>query len=395
MWFSKGMRTSTSAIRSTMTNDVSAISGMHPKCGAHLLAILKGEKTLSPRCLVTEDEGTVEMGSVKKVPRLDPKTGKPVMKSDGTGYVTTVEIDDPDSFVDDPGGVGQAVLDPKASYAELDSPRNGASDKYKRKQYFQSMYWIVCCARMEEGRGILNGDDVIREMYENDKKAFQKYYEELAKNEDLCVWLCSVDDTVDSETGPVDAFGGNVLDGGAADYAGDFGAQANGSTVSEGVETDGVSGEDDGGMDDGGEEDDGYDETREELVDDFSRRIYDIGSQYESVVTPAWFKSQALKFINQLRNKYVDGIPQLLGGSYNLTFRDFFTTTGDRNLWYGINHYPPMATGWVNKPMLRRALYATDKQRTMLRRAKAVRDMFNIDMVRHQAGRGQATVKTL
>ena len=386
MWFLKGMRTCTTAIRSTMTNDVSAISGMHPKCGKHLLAILKGEAVLVPRCLVTEDEGTVELGSLRKVAKTD-EHGNVVMKKDGTGPDETFVWDENSGFTDDPGGVGQAVLDPKCTLKDLDTPQNGATDKYKRKQYFQSMYWLVCTASMEEGRGVLNGDEVVSKMYEADKKAFQKYWEELAQNEQLWEWLAEEDESVTHRTERTNVFGNQLQ--GDEDDAYDYGSAANGSTSELGGFTEEVEPPEPEEPEDPGEP---YDP---EVTDDFSRRIYEIGQQYESVVQKEWFKNQALLFVKQLRNKYVDGLPQLIGGNYGVTYTDFFTTTGDRNLWYGINHYPPAKTQWTNRPMLRRTLYATDKQRTMTRRVKAVRDMFNVDMVRHPAGGGQATVKTL
>lgn len=401
MWFSKGLQTSTQNLKSKLTRDVSCICGMHPFNIQHLYGILTGRATLNPSHIVTNDLGSVEYHKVAWEPDVN-KNGNVKLDKDGQPKLKPV-LGSGTWDVESPTTGSDVVLAPNASEKDLFGDTGGGSDKYVKKQFNQAMYWLTATAELGEGKAILNSDAAIQKLYNEDAKAVEKYYTELASNEEIANALFQMDLSIGYDGSltntplvqdDVDEFekqnGAGVAGGATASTA--FGnglsptkdpgeAEADYSTGGTSTLTNGV-------PNPGNPEEEADPEKATQMSDEQARneqeemllrskmngiqqKILDMGRQYRTIVSPAWFKEQALDFVNQLRNHFVDGLTQFTGAPRSLTYMDFFTTEPDRNLVYCINHYPPQCTGWTQaNPFLANVLRTTDKELPKMTRMK-------------------------
>jgi hypothetical protein len=408
MWFSKGLQTSTQNLKSKLTRDVSCICGMHPFNIQHLYGILTGRATLNPSHIVTNDLGSVEYHKVAWEPDTN-KDGKVKLDKDGQPKLKPI-LGSGTWDVESPTTGSDVVLAPNASEKDLFGDTGGGSDKYAEKQFNQAMYWLTATAELGEGKAILNSDAAIQKLYNEDAKAVEKYYTELASNEEIANALFQMDlsigydgsltntplvqddvDEFEKQNGAgvaggataSTAFGNGLSPTGDAEEAmGDY-AKAMApkpgqptSTLTNGVPNPGNPEEETDPEKATQMSDEQARNEQEEMLlrskmNEIQQKILDMGRQYRTIVSPAWFKEQALDFVNQLRNHFVDGLTQFTGAPRSLTYMDFFTTEPDRNLVYCINHYPPQCTGWTQaNPFLANVLRTTDKELPKITRMK-------------------------
>lgn len=419
MWFLQGMKGATSGIQGKLTKDISCVNGLHPQNIMHLYDILCGKTHLNPTRMVTDNKGHVS---------------SPVaaMSKDMKGKIVFNNTKNDSSWSIDYGTAPVVVLDPDTTYDECCTQRGGASEKYGQRQYYQSMYWVFLTAMQPEGQGIFNSDAVISKFYKSDMEGFKNYWHRLAENDDIVEALYDIDDQNDAGGHPL--LGGKVkankLSGGQMGNTvdmmtgvassklaakpqqgmGGIGSvaapmrgvatptspgQLQDSALYDETEEHALNAE----MDEEEEQERRQDEAEDEAdkvadMDIIAQRIYKIGDMYEQIVPMNWFKDYAYTFVTEdMKNHFVDGIPQLISAK-GLSYTTFFVTTPDRNLWYGINHYPPQATQWKTRaPFLANVLLMSDKERPKLARIKSFIDANKVNW--KESKHGGMTVKTL